>query len=62
VLDTVLEGHAAAQAARREQESVTLTGTLEYQACDDAICFNPVSLPLSWTVGLRALVREPAAP
>jgi peroxiredoxin len=62
VVDAVIEGHAAAQAARREQESVTLTGTLEYQACDDRICFNPVSLPLSWTVGLRALVREPAPP
>jgi peroxiredoxin len=59
VLDVVLEGHPEAQAARRDQESLTLAGTLDYQACDDRICFNPVSLPLSWTVGLRSLVREP---
>ena len=62
VLDVVLEGHPAAQAARRDKDSLTLTGTLEYQACDDKICFNPVSLPLSWTVGARGLVREPTVP
>ena len=59
VQEVVLEGSAEAQAALRGKDSVTLTGTLDYQACDDQVCFNPVSLPLSWTVSLRALVREP---
>ena len=61
VQEVVLEGTPDAQAALRGKDTVTLTGTLDYQACDDTICFNPVSLPLSWTVSLRTLLREPAA-
>jgi hypothetical protein len=30
--------------------SLTLTGVLKYQACDDKICFNPVSAPVAWSV------------
>ena len=44
------------------KDSITLTGTLEYQACDDTICYNPASIPLSWTLSLRPLVVERAAP
>jgi DsbC/DsbD-like thiol-disulfide interchange protein len=31
--------------------SVTITGTLRYQACDDAICYVPTTVPVAWTVG-----------
>ena len=31
---------------------LAVTGTLDYQACDDEVCFNPVSVPVSWTVAL----------
>ena len=58
VQDVVLEGTPQAQAAFRGKESVMLTGALEYQACDDKICFNPASVPLSWTLSLRPLVVE----
>jgi hypothetical protein len=34
-------------------QSLTLTGVLKYQACDDKICFNPVSAPLSWTIAVK---------
>jgi hypothetical protein len=34
-------------------QSLTLTGVLKYQACDDATCFNPVSAPVSWTVAVK---------
>jgi DsbC/DsbD-like thiol-disulfide interchange protein len=27
-----------------------ISGHLEYQACDDKVCFAPVVVPLSWTV------------
>jgi hypothetical protein len=40
--------------------SVTITGALEYQACDDTVCFNPSRVPLSFTVALKALDRAPA--
>jgi hypothetical protein len=31
-------------------DELTLKAALNYQACDDRICFPPVSVPLSWTV------------
>ena len=55
--EIVLEGTPAAQAAFKGKDSVTITGTLEYQACDDKKCFNPVTLPLSWRLTLRELIR-----
>lgn len=58
VQDLVLEGTPAAQASYKGKESLTLTGSLEYQACDDKVCFNPVAVPLTWTIGLTALVTE----
>jgi hypothetical protein len=58
----VLDGQPQAQAAYRGQESLTIAGTLEYQACDDKVCFNPVALPLSWTIALRPLIRNPPPP
>ena len=58
VQEVILEGTPEAQAALRGKENLTLTGRLDYQACDDKECFNPTSVPLSWTVALRSLVRE----
>jgi peroxiredoxin len=60
--EVILEGSREAQAVYRGRESLTLTGTLEYQACDDEICFNPASVPLSWTVELRPLVVQRTVP
>jgi peroxiredoxin len=54
--EVVLDGQLSTQRALRGQESLRITGTLEYQACDDKVCFNPVSVPLSWTLNLRSLV------
>jgi peroxiredoxin len=58
VQEVILEGTQQAQAAVRGKENVTLTGTLDYQACDDKQCFNPASVPLSWTLTLKSLIRE----
>jgi peroxiredoxin len=58
VQEVTLEGTPDAQAALRGKTSVTVRGTLDYQACDEKECFNPVSLPLSWTMDLRSLVLE----
>jgi len=33
--------------------TVTLAGTLEFQACDDKVCFIPESVPVSWTVTVK---------
>ena len=58
VQDIIVEGTPEAQAALRGKDSLRLTGTVDYQACDDAICFNPASVPVSWTVAVRPIVRE----
>ena len=34
-------------------DRVTVAGTVKYQACDDVVCFNPVSAPVSWTVTVK---------
>jgi len=61
IQDVTLDARSEAQAAFRGKPSVTLTGTLDYQACDDKICFNPVSVPLSWTLALQpAQPRRPS--
>jgi DsbC/DsbD-like thiol-disulfide interchange protein len=42
------------------KNELMIAGTLDYQACDDKICYNPVSLPLSWTIAL--VPNVPGAP
>lgn len=37
---------------------MTINGTLNYQACDDNVCFNPQSVPLSWTINVKPLDTE----
>jgi peroxiredoxin len=54
--EVIVEGTPQAQAALRGTTTLTIGGTLDYQACDDKVCFNPVSLPVSWTLALRPLV------
>jgi peroxiredoxin len=51
---------ADARAALKGVKTVTISGTLEYQACDDRLCFNPRSIPVSYTVKLRPLDSERA--
>ncbi|MBI4266275.1 MAG: hypothetical protein HY657_18025 [Acidobacteria bacterium] len=46
------------RAALAKAESVTIKGTLDYQACDDRICFVPQSVPVSYTVKLRPVEPE----
>jgi hypothetical protein len=50
--ELVLDDRPEARAAFRGKASLTVAGSLSYQACDDRICFNPVTGPLSWTLPL----------
>jgi hypothetical protein len=58
--DVTLLATPEAQKLLGSLPSVTITGALEYQACDDKICFNPARVPVSFTVTLRQLDRKPA--
>jgi DsbC/DsbD-like thiol-disulfide interchange protein len=33
--------------------TVTVSGTVNYQACDDAVCYPPESAPVTWTVVVK---------
>ena len=33
--------------------TVTVSGTVNYQACDDRVCYPPESVPVSWTVAVK---------
>jgi len=56
VQEVILDGSPQAQQALRGDESITVNGTFDYQACSDEICYPPEALELSWTIPLRALV------
>jgi AhpC/TSA family protein len=58
VQDLEIDPSPEAAPAIAEQRALAITGTLTYQACDDKVCFTPQSVPLSWSIGLKALDRE----
>jgi hypothetical protein len=41
------------RAALAKVNTLTIRGTLDYQACDDRVCYPPQSVPVSYTVRLR---------
>ena len=57
---TIMQDVVMAASAEIEEElagvdAITLSGTLDYQACDDAICYLPVSVPVSFTLEFQNL-------
>ena len=62
LVELVPEVTPEAQKAFSGKKELSLTGTLEYQACDDKICYNPSVVPLSWTVEVRPNVAGAPAP
>jgi DsbC/DsbD-like thiol-disulfide interchange protein len=36
---------------------LTIAGQLEYQACDDKVCYRPETIPVAWKVTLSPIVR-----
>jgi hypothetical protein len=62
VQDIVIDSSPQAEATLKTLTSLTINSVLDYQACDNKQCFTPQTVPLTWTVGLRPLDRERAAP
>ena len=58
--EVVMNGDARAEEVMSTMDALTLTGTLDYQACDDAICFLPQSIPVSFTDDLEMPDRQRA--
>jgi hypothetical protein len=61
--EVALEASQEAIKALAGRTELNLSGTLQYQACDDRQCFNPISVPLSWTLkvtpNLGGRIRPP---
>jgi hypothetical protein len=57
--DLTLLATPEAQKLLAGMTAVTVTGALEYQACDDKVCFSPARVPMSFVVALKSLDRKP---
>jgi DsbC/DsbD-like thiol-disulfide interchange protein len=44
-------------AAAKGKSTLTLSGTLEYQACDDKVCFKPNAVPFKFDVDITKAKR-----
>ena len=53
--EAIVEASAEIEKELENIEVLTLSGTLDYQACDDAICYLPVSVPVSFTLEFQTL-------
>ncbi len=60
IQDVEIDPSREAAATLKDLKTMMISGTLNYQACDDKLCFNPQSVPLSWTINLRPLDTERA--
>ncbi len=54
---TVTTTSAALEQAKGKGTTVTIKGALKYQACDNSICYAPVTVPVAWTIGLKSPSR-----
>lgn len=51
---TLARGAALRKAGFIPGGDMTVTGKVRYQACDDAICYMPKDVPVSWRITLAA--------
>jgi len=60
MLELALSASRDHRAEISKMESLTIKGRLNYQACDDKVCFIPASVPVSYSVKVRPLDTERA--
>ena len=58
--EIVVNADETVEARMAEMDTLTLSGSLEFQACDDAICYLPTTIPLSFTLDLDNPDRQRA--
>ena len=58
VQDLTILTTPAAKKALAGQSHVTIAGRLDYQACDDTVCYRPESVPVSWRLPLDAAPKN----
>lgn len=50
---TITPTQATLDRVRAGGATIAVKGTLRYQACDDAICYVPVDVPVAWAIALK---------
>ena len=58
IQDVAFETSSDARKALVSADAVTITGALEYQACDDSTCYPSKSVPITYNVRVRQLDTE----
>lgn len=56
--DTARVSRVVTMTGRLQGESVDVSGTLEYQTCDDELCYQPSSMPFNFTLEIAQHDRE----
>lgn len=59
VQDVTVLATPKAQKLLADKSQITISGRLQYQACDDKICYTPQVVPVSWTLDVTPLDRRP---
>jgi hypothetical protein len=60
IQDVAISAAPDARKALSSTKTLSITGILEYQACDDKVCFLSQSVPVTYTVSVRQLDSERA--
>lgn len=55
VQDVTVSASPRAEARLKQAGTLTISGTVAYQACDDKVCFVPVTVPVSWTLDVKGV-------
>lgn len=58
VQDIAILATADARKVLAASPTVKLSGRLEYQACDDKVCYAPTRVPVSFTLNVRSLNKK----
>jgi hypothetical protein len=53
VQDVTILATPAVRKMLANEKALIITGRVNYQACDDRLCYAPTSVPLKWTVPVR---------
>jgi DsbC/DsbD-like thiol-disulfide interchange protein len=55
--DLVLASSAYLKRRAASGDTLTVVGAFEYQACDDAVCYRPETVPVEWKLKLVPVAR-----
>jgi len=55
--DLTMSSSSALKSRAAKGDTLTIVGAFEYQACDDAVCYRPETLPVEWKIKLVPAAR-----